>query len=67
MKQDYVCTECGHQYEELGGGKCYVCGGNVIPIDEVGQDEPEYPDDLMEDQETKPEDIEDDWEQEKVQ
>lgn len=63
MKQDFVCTECGHQYEELGDGKCYVCGGAVIPIDEVGQDEQEYPDDLMDKQEeddVAPEELEDD-------
>jgi len=50
MKRDYVCVECGQEYEELGDGKCYACGGEIIPIDSIGkEDEPEeYPEDLME-------------------
>lgn len=61
MRQDFVCAECGHQYEESGDGKCYVCGGNIIPIEEVGQqEESEYPEDLMEETEaTPPEEMED--------
>jgi len=50
MRQDYVCAECGHEYEELGGGKCYVCGGSIVPIDEVGQEESKYPEDLLEEE-----------------
>ncbi len=54
MKSDYVCVECGQEFEELGNGKCYACGGDVIPIDAVGQkqEEPEeYPEDVMEEEE----------------
>jgi predicted ATP-dependent serine protease len=64
MKEDYVCVECGHQYEELGDGKCYVCGGDIIPIEEVGQqEEAEYPEDLMEETETTPPEELEDWEE----
>jgi len=48
MRESYVCTECGHEYEELGDGKCYICGGDILPIDEIGQEQPEYPEDLLE-------------------
>lgn len=53
MKRDFVCVECGQEFEELGDGKCYACGGNVIPIDAVGKDEEpeEYPAEVMESEE----------------
>lgn len=48
---DYVCPTCGHEYDELGDGKCIECGGNIIPIEEVGTEEnEEYPDYLMEEE-----------------
>ena len=65
MKQDFVCVECGQQFEEIGDGKCYACGGEIVPIDDIGKSEPEeYPNQLMEDEEKEeeipPEEIEDD-------
>ena len=60
LNRDFICVECGQEYDELGDGKCYACGGEVIPIDKVGQDpqEPEeYPSDVMEDEETEKEEI----------
>lgn len=53
MKIDFVCKECGQEFEELGDGKCYACGGSVIPIDIIGQEQKpeEYPPDVMEDEE----------------
>jgi len=48
VEKTYVCVECGSQYEDLGDGKCYICGGEIIPIDEVLQDEEEkYPEHLL--------------------
>ena len=70
MKQDYVCVECGHQYDELGDGKCYVCGGNVILVEEVGQEEQKYPEDLVdeEDEQTiKPQEFGEDLDEDEEQ
>lgn len=66
---DYVCIDCGHEYEELGNGRCDLCGGEVLPIEAIGEEkEPEeYPEELMEgekeglpgieDEETWPEEL----------
>lgn len=65
IRKDFVCSECGHQYEDMGSGGCYICGGAVIPIDEVGEEETEYSDDLMEETEnTPPEELDEELEEE---
>jgi|GEM_PF-6867680 len=52
MDRSYVCTECGHEYDELGNGRCDLCGGEIIAIDEIGQEEEEkYPDEILEEEE----------------
>lgn len=57
IRQEYVCKDCGQPFDELGDGKCYVCGGSIIPIDVVGEEDPEYPEELMEEaEEENPED-----------
>jgi len=48
MMADFVCQECGHEYDELGNGRCYICNGNIIHIDEVGSEAERYPEHLME-------------------
>ena len=66
IKRDYVCSECGHQFDDAGDGRCYVCGGSIIPIDEVGEEEQEYSEELMEETESiPPEDLEEEIEEEK--
>jgi len=51
MDRSYVCTECGHEYDELGNGRCDLCGGEIIAIDEIGQEEEKYPDEILEEEE----------------
>lgn len=64
MEKDYVCTECGHEYDELGDGKCYICGGDILPIDEFGEDTEKYPDDLIEEETEDIEEPNELWEEE---
>lgn len=61
QKHQFVCSECGHQYDEVGNGNCFVCGGSILSIDEVGEGETaEYPKNLMKEAEDyEPEDLAD--------